>query len=145
MFNKVYEATAKAKAGREGLVQTTDGQLSLTLGFPKELGGANSDRNNPEQLFAAAYASCYSQAVFAVAANLGLDVKEAPIEVTVQLHKQDEPMAFELKVGISLTIDLEENKAKELMTLAHQTCPFSKLAKPSQILWLRVNNIDLPH
>ncbi|MDC4183318.1 Ohr family peroxiredoxin [Mycoplasma bradburyae] len=145
MFNKVYESTAKAKAGREGLVQTTDGQLSLNLGFPKAMGGTHTDRYNPEQLFAAGYASCYSQAVFAVAGKLGLDVKEAPVEVTVELHKQDEPMAFELRVGISLTVDLEESKAKELMTIAHQTCPYSKLAKPSQIIWLRVNGIDLPH
>ncbi|WP_027121984.1 Ohr family peroxiredoxin [[Mycoplasma] imitans] len=145
MFKKVYETAAVAKAGREGLVKTTDGQLSLNLGFPKAMGGTHTDRFNPEQLFAAGYASCFSQAVFAVSKKLGVEFKEAPIEVTVQLHAQDEPMAFELRVGISLTVDLPEAKAKELMKLSHETCPYSKFAKPSQILWLKVNGIELPH
>ncbi|QMT98759.1 Ohr family peroxiredoxin [Mycoplasma tullyi] len=145
MFKKVYETSALAKAGREGQVQTSDGQLSLNLGFPKTMGGAHGDRLNPEQLFAAGYASCYSQAVFAVSKKMGLDLKEAPIEVTVQLHAQEEPMAFELKAGISLTVDLPEDKAKELMKQSHETCPFSKLAKPSQIIWLRVNGMDVAH
>ncbi|AAP56637.2 Ohr family peroxiredoxin [Mycoplasmoides gallisepticum] len=145
MFKKVYETAAVAKVGREGLVKTTDGQLSLNLGFPKAMGGSHSDRLNPEQLFAAGYASCFSQAVFAVSKKLGHDLKEAPIEVTVQLHVQEEPMAFELRVGISLTVDLPEAKAKELMKLSHETCPYSKLAKPSQIIWLKVNGMDVPY
>lgn len=57
----IYKTTAHASAGREGVVQTVDG-FTVSLAFPKP-GATHQDKNNPEQLFASAYAGCFSQAV----------------------------------------------------------------------------------
>src|SRR6476620_10265281 len=63
----LYTAEATAVGGREGRVRSTDGALQLDLAIPKELGGPGGLATNPEQLFAAAYAACFENAVRHVA------------------------------------------------------------------------------
>ncbi len=53
----LYEAKASASGGRKGRVTTSNGTLDLQLAMPKELGGAGETLPNPEQLFAAGYAT----------------------------------------------------------------------------------------
>ena len=43
----IYQAHAHATGGREGHVSTVDGQLSMKLARPKEMGGSG-DGYNPE-------------------------------------------------------------------------------------------------
>jgi organic hydroperoxide reductase OsmC/OhrA len=45
----LYTARATATSGRNGHVESSDGLLSLELGYPKELGG-NGLATNPEQM-----------------------------------------------------------------------------------------------
>ncbi|KAB5596188.1 Vacuolar protein sorting-associated protein 28 [Ceratobasidium theobromae] len=74
-----YTAHATASgAGRNGTTQLDDGSLSINLASPKEMGGSGQG-NNPEQLFALGYASCFLGALQLVAKNknvkLSNDVK----------------------------------------------------------------------
>ena len=138
-MSKIYEITGIAKSGRSGTVTTNDKSLTLQLGSPNT--GANL--YNPEQLFACGYASCFSQAMFAVTKNNNLNIKEAPIEVTVQLHS-DEVKGFNLYVGIDAKLDgIDIEKAKDIMKQTHNMCPYSKLVKPENFLFIRINGVDI--
>ena len=68
----VYSAKATSTGGREGGSATDDGRLKVQLSTPKELGGAGGPGTNPEQLFAAAYASCFEGALGVAARQAGV-------------------------------------------------------------------------
>ena len=56
----VYSTKATATGGgRDGTSKTHDGALDLKMAPPTEMGGSG-DGVNPEQLFAAGYAACFS-------------------------------------------------------------------------------------
>src|SRR6476659_5721618 len=74
MFQPLYTATATAHGGREGKVQTDDGQVSHGLAMPTEMGGKGGPGTNPEQLFAAGYAACFQSALLRIATGRNLDV-----------------------------------------------------------------------
>ena len=57
MADPLYIAQATAYHGRDGAVKSSDGILDLEVHPPTELGGPGT-RTNPEQLFAAGYATC---------------------------------------------------------------------------------------
>jgi len=64
----LYTATATATdRGRNGHTRTDDGKLDLDLSMPEAMGGPGGDGTNPEQLFAAGWASCFVGAVRRVA------------------------------------------------------------------------------
>jgi osmotically inducible protein OsmC len=62
----LYTTSATAQSGRNGNVATDDGLLDVSLAYPKELGGTGN-ATNPEQLFAAGYSACFSNAILHVA------------------------------------------------------------------------------
>lgn len=141
-MSKAYEVTALAKSGREGLVATTEGSLSLMMGSPNSI-NQKTDKNNPEQLFACGYASCFSQALFAVCKKHGLDIKEAPIKVTVQLDV-DDVKGYNIYVGIeALIANVSNEQAQTIMMETHQMCPYSKLIKKEHVLFLKVNGQNI--
>ena len=65
----VYTTHATATGGgrNEGLSKTDDGNLSVKLTSPKEMGGTGAEGTNPEQLFAVGYAACFLGALRFVA------------------------------------------------------------------------------
>jgi len=55
----IFTAQAFVKGGRaDGEITSDDGNLKLTLGLPKAMGGPGK-HTNPEQLFGAGYAGMY--------------------------------------------------------------------------------------
>lgn len=77
-MKNLYTAQVKVTGGRDGSAVSSDGHLSIKLGFPKELGGAG-DAANPEQLFVAGYAACFASTIKALAG--GRAVKTGPIAI----------------------------------------------------------------
>ena len=77
----LYTAHVNVTSGRDGSATSSDGQLQLRLGFPKELGGAG-DAPNPEQLFAAGYAACFASSIKAAGTKLGTTT--GPVQVDAQ-------------------------------------------------------------
>lgn len=137
-MNPIYQVAANAKAGRNGQVATEDAQLTLELSYPKEMGGSGAG-NNPEQLFAAGYAACFSNAILHVAAQQKLKITEAPVRADIGIGPREDG-GFALSAQLDVTLDLEQDQALELVRTAHQVCPYSHAIKGNIEVVVNVNN-----
>ncbi|MDP4116021.1 MAG: organic hydroperoxide resistance protein [Bacteroidota bacterium] len=121
---KLYTAKATAKGGRDGVVTSGDGKLKLNLSMPKELYGEGKEGTNPEQLFAAAYAACFDNALNIVAKQKHLQIES---EITAEVSIGQEAGGFGLSVTITGKITgVGVEEAYGLMESAHIVCPYSK-------------------
>jgi len=129
MFQPLYTATATAHGGREGKVQTDDGQVSHGLAMPTSLGGKGGPGTNPEQLFAAGYAACFESALRVVARLQKKPLKDATITARVTIGKTDDG-GFGLAAELHGHVDgVSREETRELMEAAHQVCPYSKATR----------------
>ena len=141
----LYRTLAIAQAGRNGEVHTLDNSLQLALALPTALGG-NGKGNNPEQLLAAGYAACFSNALIHVAQKLGAPITSAPVTASVELLAlADGRFNFAITLDVALAAAQPEQmaQAKQLVRLAHQTCPFSNAMRGNVVTRLRLNDIEL--
>jgi Ohr subfamily peroxiredoxin len=122
----VYTTEASAKGGRSGHVHSADGVIDLDMGKP---GSTANPKANPETLFAAGYAACFQGALANRAQTQGIDTSDSVVTAAVTLGKTDDGgvgLAVELKAHLP---GVDEGKAKELLDLAHQFCPYSKATR----------------
>lgn len=129
-----YTAYATASgAGRNGTTKLDDGSLSINLAYPKEMGGSGNGQN-PEQLFALGYASCFLAALQLVAKNnkakLSDDVK---IKAAVSLGEAKGSGGF--GIGVELTAIGAE---AALVHEAHTVCPYSRILAEGAEVKLKV-------
>ena len=125
----LYQAQATASGGRDGKAASNDGQLSVKLTTPKELGGAGGEGTNPEQLFAAGYSACFLGALKLVAGKAKVELPEETA-ITGQVGIGPEGEGFGLAVTLNVHIpDLEQQQAEELVHKAHQVCPYSNATR----------------
>ena len=125
-MNTVYRTEATAIGGRHGAVASVDGALKALLSKPVALGGKGGKGTNPEQLFAAAYAAGFLEALKRAAAEVGETLAtDANVTVRVSL----EP-SFEVPcLGVAISVDLpglDHATAVVLARRAHETCPYSR-------------------
>lgn len=137
----LYTTSATAIAGRNGQVSTDDNKLSVALSYPKEMGGSG-EATNPEQLFAAGYSACFSNAILHVAAEAKAPVKSAPTTATVGIGP-NESKGFALSVTLSVELDLPQEDAVKLVQTAHQVCPYSNAVRGNIDVKLIVNGSEL--
>ena len=123
----LYKTQATALAGRNGQVKTDDGLLDVGLSYPKEMGG-NGQATNPEQLFAAGYAACFSNAILHVAREAKVTLKQAPVTAEVGIGPNDKG-GFALTVSLAAELELPIEQAIELTRTAHQVCPYSNAVR----------------
>src|SRR3954453_5086413 len=90
IYRGIATSTGDGRAGGRAL--TNDGLLDITLVIPAEMGGPGG-ATNPEQLFAAGWASCYHSAFKAVAAHEGCSIVDSAVVAAVQLHSTIERTA----------------------------------------------------
>ena len=128
-----YTATATAVGGRHGVVSTSDGALKISTTEPKELGGdGEGGKTNPEQLFAAGYAACFSSAAKLAAETMDINLNPDDLKVTchVSLGKDREDNGFGLKVKMEMEIKNQDQSAKDrIIKKANELCPYSKAIK----------------
>lgn len=124
-----YTAVATSSGGgRDGQVRSSDGQIDQPVRMPTAMGG-NGKGTNPEQLFAAAYATCFHSALRLAAKNSGTSVPDGTtIDAEVGIGPD------ETSFGITATLtghlpDLDQQVAEDLMHQAHQVCPYSKVTR----------------
>ena len=88
MKKNLYTADASAIGGRSGHVRSATGVIDMEMSVPEGLGGKKG-ATNPEELFAAGYASCFQQALLVTAQRAGdtLD-KESSVRCSVTLFKK---------------------------------------------------------
>ena len=121
-----YKTTATTKGGRDGRAIVEDAKLSLAMALPKDLGGSG-EGHNPEQLFAAGYASCFGQAILALAKKHGLDGQAARVTADVTLKTDD---GFSLAVDLKVSLPGADKAALQaLVEEAHTICPYSKATR----------------
>jgi Ohr subfamily peroxiredoxin len=137
----LYTTKATASAGRNGQVTTDDNMLDLALSYPKEMGGTG-EATNPEQLFAAGYSACFSNAIIHVAREMKIKLTQAPVTAEVGIGPND-TNGFSLTVALVITLDLENTEAQELVKIAHQVCPYSNAVKGNIDVKLSVNGVVL--
>jgi len=124
-----YTATATAKGGRNGHVETADGTVKFDLSLPKELGGASKEKTaNPEQLFAAAYAACFGGALDVAARQAKVEAKDAAVTTEVTIDKNDSGFFLAGKIRVSMP-GVDRATAEKLVQEAHQICPYSKATR----------------
>ena len=132
-LNKVlYTASATAEGGRVGHTATDDGKLDVKVVPPVELGGpADGFGTNPEQLFAAGYASCFHSAVKLVAQRLKLDPEGSTVTAKVGFGSIEGSPGFGLTV--ELLIDLpnvpDREQAEQIVERSHKVCPYSNAVR----------------
>ncbi|KAB2825098.1 organic hydroperoxide resistance protein [Aliivibrio finisterrensis] len=137
----LYTTTATASAGRNGQVTTDDNMLDLALSYPKEMGGTG-EATNPEQLFAAGYSACFSNAILHVAREMKIKLTQAPVSAEVGIGPNTTG-GFALTVALAVTLELDEEKAQQLVKTAHQVCPYSNAVKGNIDVKLSVNGAVL--
>lgn len=127
----LYTTRATASgAGRDGTSGTDDGNLSVKLVMPKELGGAGGEGTNPEQLFATGYAACFLSALKLIARQDKVTLPEtttASAEVGIGAREDG---GFGLVVSLAIDVPgIEASVADDLIAKAHAVCPYSAAIK----------------
>ena len=89
MSDILYSSTATTYGGLEGKVQSSDGVINLATAIPGSLRNEELDQvTNPEQLFAAAYATCFDSALQIVAKKENVDI-ESQVTAKVNLLENE--------------------------------------------------------
>ena len=129
--NVLYTTSARATGGRDGEAGTLDGNFSVKLATPKELGGAGGEGSNPEQLFASGYAACFIGAMKFVASQGG--TAKVPADATVTATVGIGPRAeggFGLEVALAVSLPgVDHAAAEDLVHKAHEVCPYSNATR----------------
>ncbi|MBB4684384.1 organic hydroperoxide resistance protein [Amycolatopsis jiangsuensis] len=121
-------ATSTGDGRTGGQARTDDGLLDISLAIPKEMGGPGG-ATNPEQLFAAGWASCFHSALKAVAAQRKVKVTDSAVVAEVQVHSTDEG-GFTLSAALHAELSgVDQTTADRLVEGAHAICPYSNATR----------------
>jgi Ohr subfamily peroxiredoxin len=122
-------ATSTAEGRNGGRASSDDGALDVTLAVPEAFGGAGGG-TNPEQLFAAGWASCFVGAVRRVAGVKKIPLNDLAVVAEVTLHHDTDTSEFTLSAVLHLEASgIDQAAADELVNGAHQVCPYSKATR----------------
>lgn len=122
-----YWTEAKASGGgRNGASGLVNGQLTVTMASPKEMGGSGLG-HNPEELFAVGYSACYLGAMRFAAASEKLGA--VPENATVNAHvgvgpRSDGGLGLKVRLVVKLP-GLERTVAEKIVERGHHICPYS--------------------
>jgi osmotically inducible protein OsmC len=125
----LYHARVKATTGRDVRMVSSDGALDLTVTRPRELGGTNGRGTNPEQLFAASYASSFLGMMRLVAGREGIALP-ADTEVEANVGVGPTPNGFEIEVELVISLPgLPRAEADTLVEGSDAACPYSNATR----------------
>ena len=121
--------TGGLKDGK-GTISTQSGALdAYPYGFATRFEGVPG--SNPEELIAAAHASCFTMALSLILGEAGLTAEKMETTAVVSLDKQDDGYAVTAsKLTLKATIPgTDDATFQELAAKAKAGCPISKLLK----------------
>ncbi len=134
----LYVARATSSgAGRQGHVRSDDGVLEHDLAVPKAMGGAGGPGTNPEQLFAAGYASCFHSALQLIARREKVRLRDSTVTAEVGIGPTGEGFGLAVTLVVGLP-DIETEVAEKLVAAAHQVCPYSNATRGNIDVELKV-------
>jgi Ohr subfamily peroxiredoxin len=126
LYTGIATSTGDGRAG--GRAATNDGLLDLTLAIPGEMGGPGG-ATNPEQLFAAGWASCFHSALKAVAAQEKIAISDSAVVAEVGLHPNGQG-GFSLSAALHVELSgVDQATADKLTESAHAVCPYSNATR----------------
>jgi len=125
----LFEAKATNMGGRAGHVQSEDGTIDYKIEMPTSKGKPNSGTTNPEELFAAAYATCFAGAVQHVAKEHNIDdLGDFSVTALVTFNQEEDGFFLEAKLDTYLPT-VNQETGENLITAAHEICPYSKATR----------------
>ncbi|MDB1654096.1 Ohr family peroxiredoxin [Enterococcus durans] len=137
MDKKIYSTTVINEGGREGTTRLPDGTSLYNVAMPGtklEMG-----LTDPERLFAAAYSSCFNQALSVAKEKMGIDTKTI-VETTVDLYEMKDQT---FTIGIKLTIhipNVSKLNAEQMVNYADRICPYSRAVRNN--IKFEINVVD---
>ena len=143
MKKNLYTADASAVGGRSGHVRSATGAIDMAMSVPEGLGGKKG-ATNPEELFAAGYASCFQQALLVTALKSGdtLD-RESTVNCSVTLFQEGDAFGLSAILDVDLK-KFDETKTIEMVRQAHKICPYSVGTRGNMEVELRVMGKSVP-
>jgi lipoyl-dependent peroxiredoxin len=121
-----YEARATVDwEGFGGSVASASGLLSAATAAQVELGGPGG-ATNPEELFAAAHANCFTSTITSMARARGIELAHVVTEARVQLEWSDGSGDHRLAasdLAVRLTSRVGEDELRALVDDATEHCP----------------------
>lgn len=129
MMKTIFEAKATNTGGRSGHVESEDGVLDFDISMPNSKGKPDPKSTNPEELFAAAYSTCFAGALEVVAKEHGVDdLGDFNVTATISFNKEEEGFFLEATLDTYLpTVDKE--MGEKIINGAHEICPYSKATR----------------
>ncbi|MDN3582633.1 organic hydroperoxide resistance protein [Mucilaginibacter flavus] len=120
-----YTGKTHTTGGRDGAAKSSDGRLDIKLSSP----GTSGVGTNPEQLFAAGWSACFIGAMGLAAHTLKIKLPaDLAVDAEVDLANTSGAYFLQARLNVSLP-GLETEVAQQVVKMAHQTCPYSKLTK----------------
>lgn len=125
----IFQTSATNTGGRNGHVKSEDGAIDLDIKMPDAEGNTDGKSTNPEQLFAAAYATCFAGALQVVAKENGVkDLGDFNVTAVVGFNKDEEGFFIDATLDCWLpTVD--KQMGEKLINSAHEICPYSKATR----------------
>ena len=125
----IFESKATNTGGRSGHVQSEDGLLDFDISMPNSKGKTNPKTTNPEELFAAAYSTCFAGALQVVAKNHGVsDLGDFSVTATISFNTEEDGAFLEATLDAYLPT-VEKQTGEDLINAAHEICPYSKATR----------------
>lgn len=120
----------EARHGRaSGVARSDDGALDVQLRMPKAWGGPGGG-TNPEQLFAAGFASCFHGALSLLAARAKVPIPDAEVVAAVTFGRDPVDGYFTLTAEVRVKLPgVDRAVAGELLRNTERICPYAKMAK----------------
>ena len=123
LYTTTATSTGEGRAG--GRAVTDDGLLDVTLAVPAALGGPGG-ATNPEQLFAAGWASCFRSALKLAAARRKLSVAGSTVVAEISLVPNGaDGFALNAVLRVQLPAGIATDVAESLTEAADAVCPYS--------------------
>ena|SRR5688572_17229576 len=135
-MKKLFTSQVSSKAGRSGSVQSADNSINTKLGNPLEKGTPPGP--NPETFFAAAYSACFHGAILNSAKKHNVTLRDSTVTVYVSLNEDDQGGYF---LSVEIVADMpgvQKIQQEQILKTAHETCPYSKLARGDTKVELRL-------
>lgn len=122
----IFESTATNVGGRSGHVKSEDGVLDFAISMPNSKGKTDPKSTNPEELFSAAYSSCFAGAIQVAAKEYDVnDLGDFNVTATIAFNKEEDGVFLEATLDSYLpTVDQETGE--DIINRAHEICPYSK-------------------
>jgi Ohr subfamily peroxiredoxin len=138
-MDTLYQTSACAAGGEEGVLIIADAGLTLRIGAPPALGGSG-EGINPEQLLASGYATCFLRALRTVARRRRFALPDdSSVEAAIGIGLRHDAIGFDLSVALSVTLPgMPEQLVGSLIEEADDICPLSYLARHGHAVQLSI-------